>query len=107
MKQLDFLYNEIGCDSIEIVRVSQKLKQVLIVDEESLCKESPELNVIASLLAGQPIYDTAILCEEAVIDGEHEITGFDLKGVTIARISLHGMLMESGLFKDSYFKEDD
>lgn len=50
---------------IDVVRIPHS-DWALIVDDEGLLKERP-LNVLASLLAGQPIVGTVLLC---AIDGE-------------------------------------
>ena len=101
---LDFFYEEIGTHSIEIVRFGH-LKQCLIVDECGRLRESPQINPIASLLAGQPICGTVLIAKEGERNGEPAIIGFTEKEVIAARLGLHFALMSSGLFTD--FKEAD
>lgn len=69
---LEFYYEQIGCDMIEIVPVralvqlSEKCEDyVMIVDEESLLKTAPKLNIYASVLYGSPIYGNAVIVKDA------------------------------------------
>ena len=59
-KQLDQMYQIIGCSTIEIVRMP-RTDGCLIVDESGLLKEDPQLNAAATLLAEQPIVGTVLL----------------------------------------------
>lgn len=97
---LDFYYEQVGCQSIEIVRISRtRAKHVLVVDEEGLLKENPQLNAIASLLAMQPIYGNALLAKDDLRNGEPDIVGFDLKEALASLAALHVALIGSGHFE--------
>ena len=69
---LDFYYNAIGCDTVDIVSAYafsdiDGLENVqLIVDDNGLMTDSPQVNILASLLYGcrkhgQPIVGNAIV----------------------------------------------
>lgn len=69
---LDFYYNAIGCDTVDIVSAYalsdiDGLENVqLIVDDNGLMADSPQVNILASLLYGyrqhgQPIVGNAIV----------------------------------------------
>ena len=82
---LECLANAIGCKWVEVVRpklLYKLLKQkpisrygdrniVMIVDEEGWLKESPEINVIASFLYGEPgiVGDVLFVAEELTENG--------------------------------------
>ena len=99
---IDFYYQAIGCRCMEIVRgFAKRSKQVAIVDEESLCKENPRLNVIASFICGRPLFDTVLIAREDLRDGEPDIIGFTIEQATAARLAMRVCLMKSGLFEDA------
>lgn len=75
-KQLDQMYQIIGCSTIEIVRLPHNTG-CLIVDESGLLKEDPQLNPVASLLAGQPIVGTALLGGIRSTEDGDMITGYE------------------------------
>ena len=65
---LNFFYDELDCEFIDIVNTTMK-DVCLVVDDEGLLKEAPKVNVIASLLYGvqqhgQPIVGDAMLCSQ-------------------------------------------
>jgi hypothetical protein len=78
---LDFFYEHIKCDLIDIVRPyalqkeSGKCKNlILIVDDESLLKANPKVNIFASLAYGYPIYGKVLVGkEQARDDGIHTV----------------------------------
>lgn len=72
---LDFFYKHIKCDFIDIIhpytlqKESGKCKNlVLIVDEESLLKANPKVNIFASLAYGYPIFGNVLLAKEQARD---------------------------------------
>ena len=96
---LEFYYEQIGCKTIEIVRISKnRTNKVFIVDEEGLLKENPEINAIASLIVKQPIYGNALLAKEGERNGEPDICGFEIKEAIAARLAIHVSLLGSGMF---------
>ena len=95
-----FFNEAIGSRFFEIVRFGKFTKQVLVIDEEGRLRERG-VNMIASLLARQPIFGTVLIAKEGERDGELDLIGFDLKSVTAARVALHVSLMHSGLFEDA------
>lgn len=106
---LDFFYEEIGTNSIEIVRFGKKTRHCFIVDEMGRLRKSPKLNPIASLIVNQPIFGTVLIGKEDERNGEPDIIGFTEKEVIAARLALHVSLMSSGLFngyEDIDEKED-
>lgn len=74
-KQLDQMYQIIGCSTIEIVRLPHNTG-CLIVDESGLLKKDPQLNPMAALLAGQPIVGTALLGGIRCTEDGDMITGY-------------------------------
>ena len=72
---LNWLYQRIGCESIQTVRISRDVW--MIVDEEFLLKNPmPQLNALATLAYRQPIYGNAVFCREVERDGEPDLGGF-------------------------------
>lgn len=59
-RQLDQMYQCIGCSAIEIVHLPHTAG-CIIVDESGLLKNDPQLNAAATLLAEQPIVGIALL----------------------------------------------
>lgn len=59
-RQLDQMYQCIGCSAIEIVRLPHTTG-CLIVDESGLLKADPQINAAATILAEHPIVGTALL----------------------------------------------
>lgn len=74
-RQLDQMYQCIGCSTIEIVRLPHT-SGCLIVDESGLLKKDPQLNAAATLLAEQPIFGTALLGDIRHTDDGDMITGY-------------------------------
>lgn len=105
---LTWYYSQIGCRSIEVVRLNLKSKkQVLVIDEEGRLRKNPQLNYVASLLYGDIIYGTVLLCKEDLRDGEPDIVGFDQQELEAARLALHFALMESDLFNYRTVTDND
>lgn len=95
-----FYADAIGARIFEIVRFGKRTNQVLVVNEESLLHEKPQPNVIASLLAERPIFDTVLIATEDIRDGEPDLLGFqDAKHAIAARIALHIAIMHTGIFE--------
>lgn len=74
-KQLDQMYQIIGCSSLEIVRMP-RTDGCIIVDDEGLLKDDPQLNPAATLLAEQPIVGTALLGSIRHTEDGDMITGY-------------------------------
>ena len=55
---------------IEYVPVAQNMHKLLIVNEEGRLQDVPELNEIASLLAGQPIIGDVVLVHIEELDDD-------------------------------------
>ena len=77
--QADWYSKQIGCDYFEIVRPIN-CEWTLLVDEEGLLKDSPQLNIHASKMYGtfehnQPIVGTALLMKEGFVDGSPDLIG--------------------------------
>lgn len=77
---LDYYYNEIDCELIDIVHTTIE-DTCLVVDDEGLCKEEPLVNIVASILYGvaqhgQPIVGNALLCREELTPDGLETKGF-------------------------------
>lgn len=73
---LNFLYQQIGCRSVETVRFGRSGTSVLVVDEEGLLKENPVPNIVGCALYPGYLVGNLILCEEGTRDGEPDIVGF-------------------------------
>ena len=58
-RQLEQMYQLIGCDTIDIVRL--RGGGCLIVDDSGWLREDPEINPAAMILADQPIVGVALL----------------------------------------------
>lgn len=101
---LDFYYQEIDCRCIEIVRMP---KHVFVIDEEGRLKDDAELNFIASIMYGEPLYGTVLLCKEDLRDGEPDIIGFDERECAAARFALHMSIMATGLFNHRGVENED
>lgn len=59
--ELEFFYEHLGCDLIDIVRADEYL---LIVDDEGLLVGDPQPNEAASILYGNPIFGSALIVKE-------------------------------------------
>lgn len=84
---LDLLYQRIGCESIQTVRISRDVW--MIVDEEFLLKNPmPPFNALATLAYRHPIYGTAVFCREVERDGEPDLGGFDslIEAAAVAKV---------------------
>lgn len=73
-KNLDFYYEHIECDIIEIayLRALYDLgglsnNFIMVVDEEGLLKDNPKLNIYASAFCGTPIFGNVMIVKD---DGE-------------------------------------
>ena len=65
---LEFYYKHIECRCIDIVRVKDYL---LIVDDEGLLVDDPQVNTVPSVLYGYPICGNALIVKEGYNeDGE-------------------------------------
>ena len=79
---LDFCYEAIGCDCIEVVHPKRLPRPyAMIVDESGLLKELP-VNPLGSVLYetdkhGWPIVGTALLMKEAMTDEGPDIVSLD------------------------------
>lgn len=73
---LTFFYQTIGCESIETVRFGSP-SDVLVCDEEGLCKENPKANFIGSALYTGIIGGGVIIAKEGQRNGEPDLIGFD------------------------------
>lgn len=78
---LDFYYKNLNCDLIDIVGTIWE-DAVLVVDDEGLFKQSPQINFTASVLYGigdhgQPIVGDALLCTNAYTPDGVETVGFE------------------------------
>lgn len=74
---LDFYYKNLECDLIDIARPyalinkSRKFKKfVLIVDDESLLKANPKMNVFATLAYGCTLCGKVMVLKEEYTDGD-------------------------------------
>lgn len=94
---LDFWYQEIGCTSIECVRLTRD--QFMIVDEEGLVKDPPaKINVLASCLYNYPLHGTVLIGKQGKRHGEPDIVGFTEQEVTKVRLAIMITLDISELF---------
>lgn len=59
--ELEFYYEHLGCDLIDIVRGGDYL---IIVDDEGLFVRDPQLNEAASVLYGSPLFGAALIVKE-------------------------------------------
>lgn len=73
---LTFFYLTIGCKSVETVRFGSP-SEVLVCDEEGLCKENPKANFIGSALYRGVIVGGVIIAKEGQRNGEPDLIGFD------------------------------
>lgn len=89
---LEYYYKYIECDMIEMVPVralaylNEKCEDyVMIVDEESLLKADPKMNVFASVIYGAPIFGNAMIVKDAgedfagLEDEDHALLGKTLE----------------------------
>jgi len=61
---LDEMYTTLNCSLVQPVAAPKYATLMLWCDEEALCKAEPELNMRASILAGQAIYgDVLLVCD--------------------------------------------
>ena len=72
---LTFLYLTIGCESVETVHFSSP-SDVLIVDEEGLLKDRPQVNLIGSALSEGYIVSGVVIAQLGTRNGEPDIVGF-------------------------------
>lgn len=62
---LQFYYKHIECRCIDIVYVKDYL---LIVDDEGLLVDDPQVNVVASIMYGHPICGNVLIVKEGYTD---------------------------------------
>ena len=77
---LRFLYQEIGCSSIENVYTNLgngKERIIMIVDEEGLLKDDPEPNLTGCGIYNGMIVGNLIIGREVIRDGEPDFGGFE------------------------------
>ncbi len=74
-RQLDQMYQCIGCSSIEIVRLPHT-DGCLIVDESGLLKDAPQINAAATILAEHPIVGIVLLGSIRHTEDGDMITGY-------------------------------
>lgn len=101
---LMFYYSMIGCRSIEIVRPFPKhteARQIMVIDEEGRLRKNPRLNVIASMLAGQPLYGNVMIAKEDFRDGEPDIVGYDRQSAEGIITCIRVALQASGCFEET------
>lgn len=93
-KLLDFLYRQIDCDCIETVQ--DQNGRLIIVDEEGLCRPSPQCNIPASMLRRcQMLYGNAIIGQTVTRNGEPDIGGWK----TIAEIGLEAASVQQRIYE--------
>ena len=80
---LDFLYDTIGCSSIETVRFSSPTERI-IVDEEGLLKKDFQISPVGSALTESLIVGGIVLAREGCRDGEPDLIGYESMGEAIA-----------------------
>ena len=73
---LRFLYERIGCESIEVVRYRRVPELLGIVDEEGALKLN-QINIIGMLLYDFPLMGNMVIGQQVTRDGEPDIGGFD------------------------------
>jgi hypothetical protein len=62
---LEQLYDVLGCQLVQVTHLDETIPgAILISDEEALAVQEPRVNLVASLLAGQPIYGDVVLCRD-------------------------------------------
>lgn len=77
---LDFMYQAIGCSSIECIRFRNFSGEVLgIVDEEGLYNPRLRANSVGSLMYGQRIVGRMLVGLQGERDGEPDIVGYQSK----------------------------
>lgn len=77
---LDFMYQAIGCNSIECIRFRNFSGDVLgIVDEEGLFNPRLRANAVASLMHGQRIVGRMLVGQQGERNGEPDIVGYASK----------------------------
>ena len=103
---LDFYYKHIECELIDIVQpfaVREELDKckdlILIVDDEGAIKDSPKLNVFASLVCGQPIYGNVLIAKEQARDDGLYTVGLSMTDIKEFEDALSTMIR---MFKHGY-----
>lgn len=93
-KLLDFLYRQIDCVCIETVQ--DQNGRLIIVDEEGLCRPSPQCNIPASMLRRcQMLYGNAIIGQTVTRNGEPDIGGWK----TLAEIGLEAASVQQRIYE--------
>ena len=110
--KLDWYYETIGCDCIDIVNPYQiekigkenGLKSLvgkfcIIVDDEGLLKEEPKINVIASLLYGydshgQGLFGDVIIAQNKETDDGIETVGLEPNDMMLLQTAINGVIEE-------------
>lgn len=63
--KLEQLYQLLKCDLVSVVHLDDALPgHILICDEDVLASSEAVCNLVASLLAGHPIYGDVLLCRD-------------------------------------------
>ena len=93
-----FFYRQLCCRSIEIIRPftgKNTKNQVFIVDEEGALKPN-QINVVASMFYGMPIYGNVLLAKEGIRNGEPDIVGFNWDELQFTKLTFRDCLESAG-----------
>ena len=108
--KLDWYYEKIGCGCIDIVKpygledIAKKYdlksllgKFCLIVDDEGLLKDKPEVNPIASLLYGadthgQCLFGKVLVAADEVTEDSIETVGFEDSDLMLLKVSINSLI---------------
>ena len=107
---LMFYYSMIGCRSIEIVRPfrgTNITRQIMVIDEEGRLRNNPRMNVIASMIAGQPLYGNVLIAKEDFRNGEPDIVGYDRQSAEAIITKIRVALQASGSFEETEEGDDE
>lgn len=62
---LEQLYDVLSCQCVQVTHLDVTIPgSILISDENALAVQEPQQNLVASLLAGQPIFGDVVLCRD-------------------------------------------
>lgn len=110
--KLSWYYEKIGCDLIDVVEPyalahiadvygleSLRGKFCLIVDDEGLLKEKPEINLIASLLYGadhhgQALFGNVIVAKNDYTEEGADSVGMDDSDLFLLRAAINSLIEE-------------
>lgn len=93
-----FFYRQLGCRSIEIIRPftgKTTRNQVFVIDEEGALKPN-QINVVASMFYGMPIYGNVLLAKEGIRNGEPDIVGFEWDEFQFTKLAFRDCLETAG-----------